>query len=71
MDFIREIERNLEIQAQLNLMPMQAGDFQKSHADVSDLMIDFGYAPKFNLQVGIKNFVDWYREYYSDGKLPR
>ncbi len=71
MDFIREIEKNLGMQAQLNLMPMQAGDFQKSHADVSALMADFGYAPKFNVQVGIKNFIDWYKEYYSEGKTPR
>lgn len=64
MDFIQEIEKNLGKKAQLNLMPFQLGDFHKSHADVSDLMKDFGYKPKFNVQIGVKNFVEWYRDYY-------
>jgi len=65
MDFIQEIEKNLGKKAELNLMPFQLGDFHKSHADVSDLIKDFGYKPKFNVQIGVKNFVDWYTRYYS------
>ena len=65
MDFIQEIEKNLGKKAEMNLMPFQLGDFHKSHADVSDLIKDFGYKPKFNVQTGVKNFVDWYTSYYS------
>jgi len=65
MDFISEIEKNLGKRAQLNLMPFQLGDFHKSHADVSSLVEDFGYKPKFTVQVGVKKFVDWYTNYYS------
>ena len=65
MDFIHEIEKNLGKKAQLNLMPFQPGDFQKSHADVSSFSEDFGCKPKFNMPVGVKNFVDWYTNYYS------
>jgi UDP-glucuronate 4-epimerase len=64
MDFIQEIEKNLGKKAQLNLMPFQLGDFHKSHADASELIDNFGYKPKFNVQIGVKNFVDWYTSYY-------
>ena len=65
MDFIKEIEKNLGKKAEMNMMPFQLGDFYKSHADVSSLMEDFGYKPKFNIQIGVKNFVEWYTSYYS------
>ena len=65
MNFVQEIERNLGIKAKLNLMPMQDGDIKKSHADVDDLVKDFEYSPKWNIQEGIKNFIQWYIDYYN------
>lgn len=65
MDFIQEIEKNLGKKAQMNMMPFQLGDFHKSPADVSSLIEDFGYKPKFNVQIGGKNFVELYTGYYS------
>jgi UDP-glucuronate 4-epimerase len=64
MDYIREIEKNLGIKAKLNLMPMQDGDFLKSHANVDTLVQDLGYTPKHSIESGIKNFVEWYMNYY-------
>ena len=65
MDYVREIEKNLGIEAKLNLMPMQDGDVRKSHADVTDLIREFDYTPKWNIQDGIKKFIQWYVEYYQ------
>ena len=65
MNFVQEIERNLGIKAKLNLMPMQDGDIKKSHADVDGLVKDFEYSPKWNIQNGIKNFIQWYIGYYN------
>lgn len=65
MDYIHEIEKNLGMEAKLNLMPMQDGDVQKSHADVLDLIRDFDYAPKWNIKDGIKSFTQWYVDYYK------
>jgi UDP-glucuronate 4-epimerase len=65
MDFIREIEKNLGMKAEMNFLPMQAGDFQHSHADVSGLINDFGYNPKFNISAGVKKFIEWYTSYYK------
>jgi len=65
MDFIKEIEKNLGEKAEMNMMPMQPGDIVKSHADVSSLYEESGYKPKFNVQSGVKKFVDWYTSYYG------
>lgn len=65
MDYIHEIEKNLGMEAKMNLMPMQDGDVRKSHADVDDLIKDFDYAPKWNIKDGIKNFIQWYVDYYK------
>jgi UDP-glucuronate 4-epimerase len=65
MDYILEIEKNLGMEAKLNLMPMQDGDVKKSHADVTDLIEDFGYSPKWSVKEGIKNFIQWYVDYYK------
>jgi UDP-glucuronate 4-epimerase len=65
MDYVREIEKNLGMEAKLNLMPMQDGDVRKSHADVEDLIKDFDYSPKWNIKDGIKNFIQWYVDYYK------
>lgn len=65
MAYIREIERNLGMKADLNLMPMQDGDVRKSHADVADLIKDFDYAPKWSTKEGIKSFIEWYVDYYK------
>ncbi len=65
MDFIREIEMNLGVEAKLNMMPMQSGDVKKSHADVSDLIKDFDYTPEYTIKKGVKNFINWYLDYYQ------
>ena len=65
MDYIQEIEKNLGIKAKLNMLPMQDGDVKKSHSDVSDLIRDFDYTPKWTIKQGIKSFVNWYLDYYK------
>jgi UDP-glucuronate 4-epimerase len=70
MDYVREIEKNLGKKAEINFLPLQAGDVVKSHADVDPLVDDFGYAPKHSVKYGIKNFIEWYLDYYSSSKNP-
>ena len=68
MDYVREIEKNLGKKAEINLLPLQAGDVVKSHANVDPLVNDFGYAPKYSVKYGIKNFIEWYLDYYPSSK---
>ena len=70
MDYVREIEKNLGKKAEINFLPLQAGDVVKSHADVDPLVNDFGYAPKYSVKYGIKNFIEWYLDYYHSSKNP-
>ncbi len=63
--FIETIEQALGIQAKRNLMPMQAGDVPATFADINALEDAVGFRPSTSISVGIKNFVEWYRDYYS------
>lgn len=62
---IEILESALGKQAEKELLPMQAGDVEATCADVADLARDTGFQPGTPLEVGIKKFVDWYREYYQ------
>jgi len=68
MDFIRAIEKEAGREAIKEFMPMQPGDVPKTWADVDDLMTDFNYMPRTDIQQGVKRFVQWYREYYLEKK---
>ena len=65
MRYIEVLEACLGIEAKKNLLPMQPGDVPDTYADVSDLMRDTGYQPNTSVETGIRNFVDWYKEYYN------
>jgi UDP-glucuronate 4-epimerase len=38
-------------------------------ADVRELIEDVGYKPDTPIEVGVRNFVAWYRDYYGDSGL--
>jgi UDP-glucuronate 4-epimerase len=47
------------------LLPMQEGDVPDTYADVDDLIRDVAYQPATPIDVGIRNFVDWFRDFYG------
>ncbi|MGE6391847.1 NAD-dependent epimerase [Psychrobacter pacificensis] len=63
--FITAIEDACGKKAQENLLPMQAGDVPITYADIDELIEDTGFKPETSIEDGIKQFVDWYRQYYS------
>ena len=63
--YIQVLEDCLGKKAQQNLLPLQAGDVPDTYADVEALIKDVGYKPNTSIEVGVKNFVDWYLEYYK------
>jgi hypothetical protein len=65
MRFIEIIEEKLGKKAVRNYMPIQDGDVPETYADVTDLMQEVDFKPSTPIEVGIGNFVDWYREYYK------
>lgn len=64
MEFIHCLENAIGKKANLEMLPMQAGDVVSTYADVDKLKQAVGFAPSTPLRVGIKNFVDWYRNFY-------
>jgi len=65
MHYIEVIEDCLGRKAEKNLLPLQAGDVPDTWADVEDLVTDVGYRPNTPVEVGIRNFIDWYLDYYD------
>jgi UDP-glucuronate 4-epimerase len=63
--FIEAIEKALGKKAEWQMMPLQAGDVEKTWADVSTLKQDYNYNPDTPVETGIQHFIDWYREYYN------
>ncbi|NNC24459.1 NAD-dependent epimerase [Salinisphaera sp. USBA-960] len=64
MHFIECLESSLGITAAKDYQPMQPGDVEATHADVSDLFEAVGYRPQVGVAEGVQRFVDWYRDYY-------
>ncbi|MDB4916596.1 MAG: capsular biosynthesis protein CpsI [Gemmatimonadetes bacterium] len=63
--FITVLEQCIGKKAVRNNLAMQPGDVLATAADVSDLSRDVGFAPNTSIEVGLRRFVDWYREYYK------
>ncbi|MWW23649.1 NAD-dependent epimerase [Algibacter lectus] len=65
LDFIKEIEINLETTAKKDMLPMQPGDVERTWANVDELIKDYNYKPNISIQHGVKSFIDWYKSFYN------
>jgi UDP-glucuronate 4-epimerase len=65
LDYIGALEEALGKQANKEFLPMQPGDVPDTHADVTDLVKEFGYKPNTSVKDGVANFVQWFVEYYG------
>ncbi|NBM53722.1 NAD-dependent epimerase/dehydratase family protein [Proteus sp. G2669] len=65
MDYISALEAHLGKTADKNMLPMQPGDVYTTWADTEDLFKATGYKPQTSVDEGVKQFVDWYKNYYQ------
>jgi len=65
MRYIEVLEQALGRKAELELLPMQAGDVPESHADTGEIEAVLGFRPKTPVEDGVPRFVQWYREHYA------
>ena len=65
MEYIKAIENTLGKTAQKEFLPMQPGDVPRTEADVKDLVENLGYKPNTPVQIGIENFIEWYKAYFG------
>ena len=63
MDVVHLIEENLGKKAIIDFQPMQPGDVKESFADIEKSTKLLGYKPTTNVDVGIRNFINWYNKY--------
>jgi UDP-glucuronate 4-epimerase len=65
MEYIKELEVCLGLDAKKVFLEMQPGDVPKTAAETSLLEEYISYKPKTNIKEGIKNFVNWYKMFYG------
>ena len=65
MEFIAAIEKALGRQAKKEFLDLQPGDVVATYADIDDLIEDVGFKPRTSIDIGIKRFVAWFKEYYG------
>lgn len=65
MDFISNLEIELEEKAKKKFLPIQPGDVEKTWASIENLHNWIGYTPKTSFKDGIKKFANWYKIYFQ------
>jgi UDP-glucuronate 4-epimerase len=63
--YIEVLEAALGRKAELQMLPLQAGDVPDTEADVSDLVEAVGFRPATSVEEGVGKFVAWYLDYYK------
>ncbi len=66
MTYIHALESALGIEARKVMLPIQAGDVLDTSADTQPLYDAINFRPETPVEQGVKNFVNWYREFYPD-----
>jgi UDP-glucuronate 4-epimerase len=65
MKVIGLLEQECGRKAEMEMLPMQPGDVQRTYADIDAIQRDLGYQPSTSIEVGVPAFVRWYREYHG------
>jgi UDP-glucuronate 4-epimerase len=65
LDFIKQIEKGLGKKAIRNYMPLQKGDVKQTLSNIKLLKKITNYKPKTSYKLGIKKFLNWYKDYYK------
>ena len=65
MRYIEILEDCLGKKAIKNMLPLQPGDVPATYANVDDLVKDVDYKPSMKVEEGIRNFVEWYKDYFK------
>lgn len=76
LDFVQILQEELisaevlpadyDFEAHKELVPMQPGDVPVTYADTSALERDFGFRPSTPLRKGLRNFAQWYKDFYQN-----
>ena len=65
MKVVAILESELGRKATIDYQPIQPGDVRQSFADIEAIRRDHGYEPTTSIDVGVPNFVRWYKDYHG------
>jgi len=66
-DLISAIEQALGKQAQIERLPLQPGDVDRTYADLTLSRAELGFEPTTDLHTGLAHFVEWLRSEQAAG----
>ncbi len=66
IDYVHVIEKAVGKKANIELLPMQAGDVKETYADIDETMRLTGYKPTTSIDEGIPKYVAWFKDYYGE-----
>ncbi|MGE8141516.1 GDP-mannose 4,6-dehydratase [Novosphingobium sp. NPDC080210] len=64
MKVVELLEESCGRKAEIDFQPIQPGDVPATYANIDAIRSDLGYEPTTSIEVGVPNFVRWYREYH-------
>lgn len=64
LKYIEVLEHCLGRKADMQMLPLQAGDVPDTEADISELIASVDYRPRIGVNEGVASFVRWYLDYY-------
>ncbi len=59
------LPKDYDFEGHRKLVGMQAGDVPVTYADSAALERDYSFTPKIGIREGLRNFCNWYKEYYG------
>lgn len=63
MHLIGIIEKELGVEAEKEMLPMQPGDVPATYANIDRARAKLGYEPATPIDVGVPQFVQWYKDH--------
>ena len=65
MKYIKVLESELGLKSKKIYKPLQKGDIKKTNASIKKIKNLYSYNSNTKIEIGIKKFVNWYREYFN------
>ncbi|MDF0732938.1 NAD-dependent epimerase [Pseudomonas entomophila] len=66
LDYLALLEKHLQRNAVIELLPLQPGDVLATCADASALAQVTGFTPQVSLDEGLRRFIAWFKGYYAN-----
>jgi len=61
-ELIALIEKEIGKKANIEKLPLQPGDVEQTYADISKAKEMLGYNPQYDIEEGMKNFINWLKK---------